>query len=245
MSEPILLLRLEGPSQSWGTRARWDVRDTGLEPTKSGVVGLLGAALGVKRGDKRLEELDRDLRFGVRVDCPGVRSTDYHTVTGYHRTAAGDFKHREGKARSLQKAEKHAEATIVSERDYLEDASFLVALASVSDSPREREEMLGVLADALKSPKWPLFLGRKACVPSCPILKGLPEEYEGLEAALREAPWRPPLNGEPPQNIEAWIECSDGDHERQDALRVNSLRLYEFRRCQRLEVDTRSLRRRR
>ena len=45
----ILLLRLEGPLQSWGGRARWDVRDTGRIPTKSGIVGLLGCALDIGR----------------------------------------------------------------------------------------------------------------------------------------------------------------------------------------------------
>jgi CRISPR system Cascade subunit CasD len=42
-----LFLRLEGPLQSWGERARWDVRDTAPEPTKSGVIGLLACALGL------------------------------------------------------------------------------------------------------------------------------------------------------------------------------------------------------
>ena len=46
MAVPILFLRLEGPLQSWGIRSRWDVRETQPEPTKSGVIGLLGCALG-------------------------------------------------------------------------------------------------------------------------------------------------------------------------------------------------------
>lgn len=124
MAKSALLLWLEGPMQSWGTHSRWDVRDTGLEPTKSGVIGLIGCAMGLNRDDPALERLDRDLLFGVRIDRPGVYSTDYHTVTGYHRTAAGDFKHRDGTAKSLAKAEEHDESTIVSPRDYLHDAAF-------------------------------------------------------------------------------------------------------------------------
>src|SRR5690242_11783389 len=92
MGEPILLLRLEAPMQSWGTRSRWDVRDSGPEPTKSGVVGLLGCALGLPRRHARLEELDRGLRFAVRADRPGTLATDYHTVTGRHRMANGKLK---------------------------------------------------------------------------------------------------------------------------------------------------------
>ena len=44
---PTLLLRLVGPMQSWGTTSRFDQRDTGKEPSKSGIVGLLAAAMGI------------------------------------------------------------------------------------------------------------------------------------------------------------------------------------------------------
>ena len=42
----VLLVRLAGPMQSWGSQSRFSHRDTEREPTKSGVVGLLSAALG-------------------------------------------------------------------------------------------------------------------------------------------------------------------------------------------------------
>jgi len=42
---PTLLLRLAGPMQSWGLSSRFTIRDTSLEPSKSGVLGLLCAAL--------------------------------------------------------------------------------------------------------------------------------------------------------------------------------------------------------
>src|SRR5579859_3193440 len=94
MGRPILLLRLEGPLQSWGSRARWDVRDTQTEPTKSGIVGLLGCALGYPMGDARLEtELDAGFRFGVRVENPGSVLEDYQTITDFLPTADGRYKH--------------------------------------------------------------------------------------------------------------------------------------------------------
>ena len=68
---PTLLLRLVGPMQSWGTTSRFDQRDTGKEPSKSGVVGLLAAALGIDRENwTDLEPLTR-LSMGVRHDRPG------------------------------------------------------------------------------------------------------------------------------------------------------------------------------
>ena len=227
--------------QSWGSRARWDVRDTGLEPTKSGVIGLLGCAKGLDREDPDLERLDREMLFGVRIDRPGVISTDYHTVTGYHRTAAGEFKHSDGTAKSLAKASEHGEYTIVSPRDYLHDAAFLVALAS------QDHALLVKLEGHLQHPKWPLYLGRKSCVPSRPVLDRL-AEYENLDSALRAEPWAAPRlhlkKTEEPRKLDAWIECPDGEYERQDAMRLNQLRFYDFRRCDRIEICTSSLPRR-
>lgn len=64
-----LLLRLNGPLQSWGSGSLYDNRDTDYYPTKSGVIGLIAAALGIKRGES-LKELN-SLRFGIRIDYQG------------------------------------------------------------------------------------------------------------------------------------------------------------------------------
>jgi CRISPR system Cascade subunit CasD len=73
-----LLLRLAAPLQSWGIASKFDTRDTAREPTKSGVIGLLAAALGRSRTEG-LEDL-KDLRFGVRIDQPGTFLRDFHTA---------------------------------------------------------------------------------------------------------------------------------------------------------------------
>jgi CRISPR system Cascade subunit CasD len=228
--------------QSWGTRSRWDVRDTGLQPTKSGVIGLIGCAIGLGRDDPELERLDRALLFGVRIDRPGVVSTDYHTVTGYHRTAAGEFKHSGGTAKKLSKAQEHGESTIVSPRDYLHDAAFLAALIVKPEQKAGNLHLLHHLEECLKNPKWPPYLGRKACVPIRPILNRLTDEYQDLEGALRKEPRaRPRPKYGQPIILEAWIECPDGEYERQDSIRMNQLRFYDFRRCRRIEIDTQLL----
>ena len=69
----ILLLRLEGALQSWGDHAKWDVRDSGDFPSKSGVVGLLACAMGLERGDPKIADLSAHLHMAVRADRPGVR----------------------------------------------------------------------------------------------------------------------------------------------------------------------------
>jgi CRISPR system Cascade subunit CasD len=226
MANSVLLLWLEGPMQSWGTRSRWDVRDTGLEPTKSGMVGLIGCAMGLKRDNLELEELNQDLLLGVRIDRPGVVSTDYHTVTGYHRTAAGEFKHSGGTAKSLAKAQEHPESTIVSFRDYLHDAIFLVGLET-------SQERVQSIRQALAAPHWPLYLGRKSCPAARPLVDDT-AKFNNVESALKlHVRHQRARKGK----LIAYIEDTSGELERQDVLRLNQLRMYDFRRCRYLEVD--------
>ncbi|GMV90130.1 MAG: hypothetical protein AMXMBFR81_30600 [Chthonomonas sp.] len=267
MGKPILLLRLEGPLQSWGVRSRWSKRDTGPEPTKSAIIGMLGAAGGVLRPDWRaeeepcriLEQWDDALLFGVRVDRPGVIETDYHTVEGR-------FWQADGKLKTAASPSGAAPANGLIEpprteetwRDYIHDAAFLVALEQ-KDGGRG---LLDQFAQALGHPKWPLFLGRKACVPSRPVLDRVSQEYEALTDALRKEKWAAPRQVAklrcyvrqgahkpcstcrkfgPPDDLTAWVEDPAGDFERADALRLNQLRYYDFRPCRRLPVPSSDL----
>ncbi|MCL3778431.1 MULTISPECIES: type I-E CRISPR-associated protein Cas5/CasD [unclassified Actinomyces] len=74
----VLLLRLAGPMQAWGVRSRFTERRTELAPSKSGVIGMLAAAVGRRRTDP-VEDL-LTLRFGVRKDQPGTVIRDFHTA---------------------------------------------------------------------------------------------------------------------------------------------------------------------
>ena len=246
MGTPILLLRLEGPLQSWGTRSRWDVRDTAPEPTKSGIIGLLGCALGYPMYDPRLEVLDKSLRFAVRVENPGRMLVDYQTITDYLPTADGRFKVKgttlAGPALKLRE-EGIEPATILSSRAYLADAAFLAAVEQVESGA----VLLTDSARALQHPKWPLFLGRKACIPTRPIYETLTSDYDSLEDALRRHPWswlatRSALRVVLKQQLQVFVEESDQAHgpnisQRQDAIQTNSARLYGFRSVKRLSVD--------
>lgn len=166
--------------QSWGTQSRFHVRDTGLEPSKSGVIGLLCAALGKPRQEKpeHVErwpslELLAALRMGVRVDRPGVVRRDYHTAGGT----------RWDDGYGVAKADGSAPGTVVSQRFYLADASFLAGLESAD------EGLLHTLHEALASPVWPLYLGRKSFVPSVPVCLRDGIRQEGLMKALSSLPF--------------------------------------------------------
>ena len=89
-----LLLRLAGPMQSWGTQSRHSLRDTGQEPSKSGVIGLVAAALGRPR-DRDISDL-AGLRMGVRVDHEGRVSKDFHAALHVIPNAAGPREHHVG-----------------------------------------------------------------------------------------------------------------------------------------------------
>ena len=166
LDRAVLLLRLEGPLQSWGERARWDIRDTADRPTKSGVMGMVGCALGYPRNDPRLALLQDGVTFGVRVDRAGSRMVDYHTVRGEIPSADGK-----------RKGTPEEPYTIVSRRAYLQDASFLVGL----EGPRA---LLEVCENGLRRPRWPYYLGRRSCPPSCSVLVGLLDGVS-LRDALR------------------------------------------------------------
>ncbi|MFF8374377.1 type I-E CRISPR-associated protein Cas5/CasD [Streptomyces lydicus] len=175
-TEAVLLLRLAGPLQSWGSRSAFNRRETNPEPTKSGVIGLLAAAAGLAREDP-LDELT-PLSLGVRVDQPGTLLRDYHTVS--------DFRGRPllqagVSAKGRQKATSPPKYTHVTTRYYLQDAVFVAAVAG----PRD---LLCTLDQAVRAPSFPLALGRRSCPPTQPLALGLREG--NLEHVLREEPWQ-------------------------------------------------------
>jgi len=158
-----LLLRLVAPMQSWGVSSRFTVRDTLREPTKSGVVGLIAAALGRPR-TAPLDDL-ASLRMGVRIDKPGRVEMDYHTAQKVYKASGG------------------IKDTELSRRYYLADAAFLVGLES------EDRAWLDHLHHTLRNPRWSLYLGRKAFVPSQPIWLNDGLVQAPLLDALKTYPW--------------------------------------------------------
>ena len=164
----LLILRLEGALQSWGENAKWDFRDSSSMPTKSGIVGLLGCAMGLERNSEVLTELAQNITVAVRADRHGEKFVDFQTVQGDPLLAAT------GKPKTTGN-------TILSPHAYLQDACFTVFLQT-------SEEWKKRILAALENPKWCTYLGRKNCVPSRPVLECKDADYPTLEAALREYP---------------------------------------------------------
>lgn len=195
-----ILLRLSGPMQSWGTGSRLQIRRTDPYPSKSGVLGMILCAMGVPRA-KAPEFLGElvSLTMGVRIDRPGTPDWDYHTV------GAG-IGIRQAKGGVKYTASTKEPETLLSRREYLLDASFLVALQGLA-------EVIQRCSNALQDPVWPVFLGRKCCIPSEPVLVGI-GDYADLTQALESQPYYAdhPFTDGSTLAVDAVLEHVPGSH---------------------------------
>jgi CRISPR system Cascade subunit CasD len=192
---PTLLLRLVGPMQSWGTTSRFDRRETDKEPSKSGVIGLLAAAMGIDRTNWTDLRPLTELVMGVRHDRPGVLKRDYQTAGG----APND--------KIIRANRTHSDEAVVSNRFYLADAAFLVGLEG------KARHLLEQANAKLRGPCWPLALGRKSYVPSEPVsFNGVAVQDAELRELLMRWPWlvSPRKWEEPPEQLLISLESPDG-----------------------------------
>ena len=198
-----LLLRLAAPLQSWGSNSKFETRTTEKMPTKSGVVGMLAAALGWSR-NADITKL-ATLKYGVRADREGENVTDFHIA----RTQKG-------------------KDSYVTYRYYLSDAVFLAGIEG-------DEEVIKELETALYNPCFPLFLGRRSCPPTLPIVIGV--RQAPLQKALSE---EPPIceNGE--KNMRIQIETDDLDAGMMQDVPISfdpQKRIYGYRKVKEFYVE--------
>lgn len=156
-----LLLRLYGPLASWGEIAVGESRHSAVHPSRSALLGLLGAALGVQRGDDAGQQaLVRGYRFGIKLECVGSPLRDYQTIQVGVLPRKFLFRSRRQEL-AADKVE-----TILSFREYRCDSLALVAVEALPDAPAD----LDVLATALRYPHFSLYLGRKSCPLALPLM---------------------------------------------------------------------------
>ncbi len=176
----VLLLRFAAPLQSWGADSKFETRRTNREPTKSAVIGMLAAAVGLRRD--QTEELGKlnNLRFGVRVDKEGELLVDFH----------------------MAKNPEKKNADYVTYRHYLQDAVFLVGIEC------EDMKMLEELEHALRHPAFPLYLGRRSCPPTLPLLRGI--RQGNLLEVLQEEPVLCEESG--PESLRIVMDAEAGEY---------------------------------
>lgn len=141
-----LILRLQGVMQSWGGHTYEDYRPSGLFPSRSGLIGLLAACLGIDRQDNgRQQALSDSFLFAVRADesqHPVRKVTDFHTVMDARKVDGTVNKN-----------------PVVSRREYLYDICFTVAMQFKEESCFGMEDVKG----AIQHPVYTPFLGRRSC----------------------------------------------------------------------------------
>lgn len=154
-----LLMRLYSPLASWGEMAAGEKRHTATHPSRSALLGLLGAALGIERSDDASQEaLNNGYRFGIFMQAIGAPLQDYHTINF--------FKNEPTLRRGKELCFKEDEKSFVTRREYRCDSVAIVAVEALPSAPKT----LDYLEHALKNPHFVLYLGRKSCPLAEPLL---------------------------------------------------------------------------
>lgn len=157
-----LVFQLYGSLASWGEPAVGEVRHTNTIPGRSSVLGLLAAALGIKREDEALLlDLQANYHVAVRQLTESKWLRDYHTI----QVPKENRKLRYATRRDELCLSPDDLQTILSAREYRCDAYYLIAIEKMDGAPYE----LDVLRKALLSPVFPLYLGRKSCPVGLPL----------------------------------------------------------------------------
>ena len=174
----FLVFQMQAALASWGDVAVGEYRGSREHPGASALVGLLGAALGVKRDDEAAHAALRDgYAFAVGTVAPGDLLRDFHTAQVPGRSA---MKHRPHRTRRDELAvPKRDLNTILSTRDYRQSGAWAVAVQPLASAPHA----LGALAQALRQPRFVLYLGRKCCPPAAPLAP-IVTDAESAHAAL-------------------------------------------------------------
>jgi CRISPR system Cascade subunit CasD len=171
-ADRTLALFLDSPLQSWGYQSRFDRRTSLSFPTRSGVLGLICAALGIDRRDKAgLQRLDGNLSITVYAFGRPSMITDYHTV-------GGGYDAKTEPQNIVRTADGKTGSTVQTYREYLQDARFAVFVQG-------EDVLLEKLFAALKDPRWGIWLGRKSCVPASMVPQGIFSTEEEAFAHVR------------------------------------------------------------
>ncbi|MCN8441217.1 type I-E CRISPR-associated protein Cas5/CasD, partial [Escherichia coli] len=146
-----LIFQLHGPMASWGVDAPGEVRHTHELPSRSALLGLLAAGVGIRRDDtERLNAFNRHYSLVVCASRNPRWARDYHTI---------QMPKEVRKARYFSRSEELSNpellSAIISRRDYYTDAWWMVAVAKTPDAPYSLEQ----LQDGLRHPVFPLYLG--------------------------------------------------------------------------------------
>lgn len=219
MSNNALAIFLDSPMQSWGVGSRFQRRETETFPTKSGVLGLIAAAMGI---DKHCETEADQLKplsalgfsvFRVRSANDRIqvqRLVDFHTVGGgWYDDWQKDKSDIRAKMQTPCKAGDGSPfGTVITRRSFLTDARFVAVLEGEGN-------VVQAIADSLENPTWGVWFGRKCCLPASPLTPTLAANPEAAVSALLLRMGHDPseeilgdgLHEPDSQNAETWYQA--------------------------------------
>jgi CRISPR system Cascade subunit CasD len=158
--QEYLVFRLYGPMASWGQAAVGGDRPTGVQPTRSAILGLLGAALGIKReNEAALQDLQQSVRIAIKQCVTSSLMRDYHTTQVPSHSKKVVHRSRKSELREDKLN------TILSSRDYRCDGLWSIALSSTEQATVKLEQ----IKNALLKPAFVLSLGRRSCPLAAPV----------------------------------------------------------------------------
>lgn len=234
-SESHLAFLIHSPMQAWGASSRFPRRDTLPHPTKSGIIGMIAAALGIdKFSATEAAELEplRQLRLATYAiprpdrwgkNLPVNRLQDFHTIGGgYDSKKPAEKEHLPRKAGGGSSPN-----AVITRRDYLLDSCFLIAL---SGDRRTLEK----IPPALANPTWGTWLGRKCCIPSVPVVAQMNDDLQILSDEILEKAGLPPA---PLDHFDHTLEESgNGSYGQQDQPAHYAARHYQTRMIRRVKA---------
>lgn len=191
----ILLFRLYGAMASWGEIAVGENRHTANYPSKSALLGLLGAALGIERdNEEKQRQLQEGYALAVESFSAGHLLRDYHTAQvpmgdqlKYLYTRRDELNAYKDQEKSPSKSNRPN--AILSSREYRSDALALVAVRALADAPFSLAE----IQEKLLKPVFHLYLGRKSCPLAAPLNPQLLTDQANFLAAFKAYQHKPML----------------------------------------------------
>jgi CRISPR system Cascade subunit CasD len=194
--ENYLVFRLYGPMAAWGEIAVGETRRSASFPGKAAILGMIAAALGIKRDEQeRLDKLTEGYSVAVKVLNSGFLLKDYHTVQVPDSIGKFLYATRRDEIVVGGSRTDNRLSTILSSREYRCDSFAIAAILSKPEAPYSLPE----IQNALRKPKFVLYLGRKSCPVSVPLHPHM-VDADGFHSALSAK--FPPL-----------VETKDGKHD--------------------------------
>jgi CRISPR system Cascade subunit CasD len=154
----VIAFELNAPMSSWATGGA-SIIPTMSEPTWSAVVGMIGASLGLPRGDGRLVKIASDFALAVKVKVAGQREHDFNTIESPQDTKVKGLRART-RFQELDFEGKDLNTSII-QREYVQGAVYVVYIVQMTESP---VYSLDEIQFALANPVYPLSAGRRSCV---------------------------------------------------------------------------------